>query len=65
MPPALVEMLSRETAKVMARPDVVQKLAAIGLGATSTSPAEAQRVLSTEVARWQKLVKDENISVPG
>lgn len=65
MPPALVELLARETAKVMARPDVVQKLSAIGLGATSTTPAEAQRVLATEVARWQKLVKDENISVPG
>jgi tripartite-type tricarboxylate transporter receptor subunit TctC len=65
MPPAIVDLLSRESAKVMARPDVVQKLAGIGLGAVSTTPAEAQRVLATEVARWQKLVKDENITVPG
>jgi len=65
MPPAVVDLLARETAKVMARADTVQKLAAIGLGATSSTPAEAQLVLSGEVARWQKLVKDENISVPG
>ncbi|MFO1269885.1 MAG: tripartite tricarboxylate transporter substrate-binding protein [Steroidobacteraceae bacterium] len=65
MPPALVDMLAGETAKVMSRPDVVGKLAGIGLGATSSTPAEAQRVLATEVARWQKLVKDENITVPG
>lgn len=65
LPPALVDLLARETAKVMARPDIVQKLASLGLGATSSTPAEAQRVLATEVARWQKLVKDENISVPG
>jgi tripartite-type tricarboxylate transporter receptor subunit TctC len=65
MPPAVVDLLARETAKVMARRDVVEKLARIGLGATSSTPAEAQRVLATEVARWQKLVKDENIQAPG
>ena len=65
MPPAVVELLSRETAKVMAKPDVVQRLAKMGLGAVSTTPAEAQRVLATEVARWQKLVRDENITAPG
>jgi tripartite-type tricarboxylate transporter receptor subunit TctC len=65
MPAPVVDLLARETAKVMARPDVVQKLAAIGLGAVSTTSAEAQRILATEVARWQKLVKDENITVPG
>jgi tripartite-type tricarboxylate transporter receptor subunit TctC len=65
MPAPVVELLARETAKVMAKPDVVQRLAKMGLGATSTTPAEAQRVLASEVARWQKLVKDENISVPG
>jgi len=65
MPAPVVDLLARETAKVMAKPDVVQRLAKMGLGATSTTPAEAQRVLASEVARWQKLVKDENISVPG
>jgi tripartite-type tricarboxylate transporter receptor subunit TctC len=65
MPPAVVDLLSRETAKVMAKPDVVQRLGRLGLGAVSTPPDEAQRVLTTEVARWQKLIKDENIQAPG
>lgn len=65
MPPAVVDLLSRETAKVMAKPDVVQRLAKMGLGAVSTSSAEAQRVLASEVARWQKLVREENITAPG
>jgi tripartite-type tricarboxylate transporter receptor subunit TctC len=65
MPPAVVDLLSRETARVMAKQDVAQRLAKMGLGAVSTSPAEAQRVLATEVARWQKLVREENISTPG
>lgn len=65
MPPAVVDLLARETAKVMAKPDVVQRLARMGLGAVSTSSAEAQRVLASEVARWQKLVREENITAPG
>jgi tripartite-type tricarboxylate transporter receptor subunit TctC len=65
MPPAVVELLARETAKVMAKADVVQRLGRLGLGAVSTSSAEAQRVLASEVARWQKLVREENITVPG
>lgn len=65
MPGPLVDLLSRETARVMARPDVVQRLARIGLGAVSTPAAEAQQALASEVARWQKLIKDENIQAPG
>jgi tripartite-type tricarboxylate transporter receptor subunit TctC len=65
MPAPVVELLARETAKVMAKADVVQRLARMGLGAVSTTPGEAQRVLATEVARWQKLVRDENITAPG
>ncbi len=65
MPPAVVDLLARETARVMARPDVIQRLGRMGLGAVSTPPDEAQRVLATEVARWQKLIRDENIQAPG
>jgi tripartite-type tricarboxylate transporter receptor subunit TctC len=65
MPAPVVELLARETAKVMAKTDVAQRLARMGLGAVSTTPGEAQRVLATEVARWQKLVRDENIATPG
>jgi tripartite-type tricarboxylate transporter receptor subunit TctC len=65
MPAPVVELLAREIAKVMAKADVVQRLARMGLGAVSTTPGEAQRVLATEVARWQKLVRDENITAPG
>jgi tripartite-type tricarboxylate transporter receptor subunit TctC len=65
MPAPVVELLARETAKVMAKTDVSQRLARMGLGAVSTTPGEAQRVLATEVARWQKLVRDENITAPG
>ncbi len=61
MPPAVVDRLSREIARVMAKPDVVERLRKLGLGATSTSSAEAGKVLAGEVTRWQQLVRDEKI----
>lgn len=61
MPPPVVARLSREMAKIMAKPDVIERLRKLGLGAVSTAPDEAQKLLSTEVARWQKLVRDEKI----
>ncbi|TFZ04999.1 Bug family tripartite tricarboxylate transporter substrate binding protein [Ramlibacter rhizophilus] len=65
MPAPVVNYLAAETAKVMARQDVIDRLARQGLGAVSSTPAEASRVLASEVARWQKLVREENISVGG
>ncbi len=63
MPAPVVARLSREMTKIMAKPDVVERLRKLGLGAVSSEPAEAQKVLATEVARWQKLVTDEKIEV--
>jgi tripartite-type tricarboxylate transporter receptor subunit TctC len=63
MPRPVVVRLSRETAKIMAKPEVIERLRKLGLGATSTEPDEAQKVLASEVARWQKLVRDEKIEV--
>ena len=63
MPAPVVARLSREMTKIMARPDVIERLRKLGLGAVSSEPAEAQKVLSSEVARWQKLVQDEKIEV--
>jgi tripartite-type tricarboxylate transporter receptor subunit TctC len=63
MPRAVVARLSRETAKIMAKPEVIERLRKLGLGATSTTSDEAQAVLAGEVARWQKLVREEKIEV--
>ena len=63
MPAPVVARLSREMTKIMAKPDVIERLRKLGLGAVSSEPAEAQKVLATEVARWQKLVTDEKIEV--
>jgi tripartite-type tricarboxylate transporter receptor subunit TctC len=63
MPRPIVARLSREIAKIMAKPEVIERLRKLGLGATSTTSDEAQAVLAGEVARWQKLVREEKIEV--
>jgi tripartite-type tricarboxylate transporter receptor subunit TctC len=63
LPRPIVARLSREMAKIMVKPEVVERLRKLGLGATSTTSDEAQAVLAGEVARWQKLVREEKIEV--
>jgi tripartite-type tricarboxylate transporter receptor subunit TctC len=56
-PPAIVTRLNSEIAKIMKRPDVEQKLEALGADATATSPREFAAFIDSEIARWAGVVK--------
>ena len=43
------------------RRDFADRLAAMGFQQWPTSAAEAQEILSSEVARWTKVIRDEKI----
>ena len=43
------------------RQDVIDKLLSLGAETRRSSPQEAQTFLASEVARWTKVVRDENI----
>jgi tripartite-type tricarboxylate transporter receptor subunit TctC len=60
-PKDIVDQLYREIEKILARPDVKDRLAAIGFGVTISSPEEFQGQLKTEAARWAKVIRDANI----
>ena len=60
-PKDIVDQLYREIEKILARPDVKDRLAAIGFGVTLSSPEEFQVQLKTEAARWAKVIRDANI----
>ena len=61
-PPAIVNLLSAELAKVVKVPEVVKRLQdethLIG-----STPAEFTRHINTETERWRKLIKQNNISL--
>jgi tripartite-type tricarboxylate transporter receptor subunit TctC len=60
-PNDIVDQLYREIDKILARPDVKERLAAIGFGVTISSPEEFQVQLKAEAARWAKVIRDANI----
>ena len=60
-PKEIVDQLYREIEKILARPDVKDRLAAIGFGVTISSPEEFQVQLKAEAARWAKVIRDANI----
>jgi tripartite-type tricarboxylate transporter receptor subunit TctC len=62
-PPAIVQKVNADWARVIAMPEVRDKLAALGFELTPTSPAEFGEMIRREMAKVAKVVKDANIRV--
>lgn len=56
-PKAIVERLNAETVKILGSPSLKEQLAAQGLEATPSLPAEFSAYLKSEVAKWGQVVK--------
>lgn len=56
-PPEIVERLNRELVRIIAMPDVREKLIAIGMEPSPDTPAELDAEIRTEVARWGPIVR--------
>ena len=61
MPAPLVNRLNGVVHAATERRDVSEKLLTLGAEVRTTSAREAQDFLAAEVARWTKVVRDENI----
>jgi tripartite-type tricarboxylate transporter receptor subunit TctC len=61
LPAARVKRLNHVVRESLKRPDVGGKLTELGAEVRPTSSEEAQRFLASEVARWEKLIRDERI----
>jgi tripartite-type tricarboxylate transporter receptor subunit TctC len=60
-PPAIVERLHRETAKIMALPEVKKKLSDIGADAIGGTPAELAALIQREIPQWAAVIKGAGI----
>jgi tripartite-type tricarboxylate transporter receptor subunit TctC len=61
-PAPLVLRLNREIGAVMGAPEVRERLAADGAeAAPSNTPAQFRELISTEIARWGKIIKNLNL----
>jgi tripartite-type tricarboxylate transporter receptor subunit TctC len=62
-PRAIVERLHREILRIIALPEVKEKLAAIGFEPIGTTPEEFATRIKVDVPKWAKIVREANIKV--
>lgn len=62
-PPAIVEKLQQAVAKVVQSPEIKQKLLEQGADGVGSTSAELDRVVKTELKKWDQLVRDAKIKV--
>jgi len=62
-PKEIVELLSREIAKSVARPEIKQRLGLLGFKPVANTPDEFAARIKLEIAKWGKVVRDANLRI--
>lgn len=60
-PRAIVQRIYADSAKVLAMPDVRERLVGLGLEVVGSTPEQFDAFVRAEIAKWAKVVKDNNI----
>ena len=60
-PPAVVERLQREIAKVLAQPEIAKRLASDGLEPVGSTPEQFRAFLAADKRKWGRVVKDADV----
>lgn len=63
MDPAVVQKLNSTLVKALSRADVRDKLQGLGFDVIASSPETYASLIRDEIARWSKVVKEQNIRV--
>jgi len=62
-PKEIVELLSHEIAKSVARPDVRERIVALGFKPVANTPDEFAARIKLEMEKWSKVVRDANLRI--
>jgi tripartite-type tricarboxylate transporter receptor subunit TctC len=62
-PKEIVDLLSREIAKSVARPDIKERLAVLGFKGVASTPEEFGARIKLEIEKWGKVVHDANLRI--
>jgi len=62
-PKPVIERLNAETRKLLAAPDVKEKLEALGFNPVGSTPQEFAARIDTETAKWARVIRDAKISI--
>ena len=64
-PRDIVDKLNKAVVAIMAEKDVIDRMAKLGAEPEPQTPDEFARYINADVAKWTKLVREENIVIPG
>jgi tripartite-type tricarboxylate transporter receptor subunit TctC len=56
-PPAIISLLHREMAAMVRKPEITERLTALGIDPEGNSPQEFLAQIKTEIANWAKVIK--------
>ena len=62
-PREIVERLQREIAKIVALPDIKEKLSGMGFDPIANTPEQFATYINAEITRWGKVVREANLKV--
>ena len=62
-PKAIVAHLHKETAAIVKKPEVRERLVALGFDPEGGTPAEYSAQIKSEIAKWAKVVKIAKVHV--
>jgi tripartite-type tricarboxylate transporter receptor subunit TctC len=62
-PKATVDLLNSQVAKILALPDVKERLQTIGFDPASSTPDGAAAHMKAETDKWTKVVRDANLKI--
>ena len=62
-PAVIVQRLYSESAKILARADIKERISGMGYDILASTPSELAAQIRTEVGKWSKVVKDAGIKV--
>jgi tripartite-type tricarboxylate transporter receptor subunit TctC len=62
-PRAIVDLLSKEIARIVALPDVKEKLSAFGFSPVGSTPEDFATLIKEDIEKWEKTVREAGIKV--
>lgn len=60
-PRTIVDTLNREIARVLAMPDVAERLAALGFQTQTSTPEACKKYIEAETVKWARVIKEAGI----
>ena len=62
-PPEIVSRLNAEILKILKMPDVAERLKGLGAEIVGSTPAEFDAYVKSEIAKWGKVARDNNVTL--